>query len=108
LFGVTNTQTRQTEMAVFVTPILIDANHPDMMARVAKAQAMTDRHIGQSPELNVPVRGETNDADHQWHPTHPGLSQWDTHSKQAADRQNTTEWSEAQRHRRNNPFPNQE
>lgn len=108
LFGVTSTQTRQTEMAVFVTPILIDANHPDMMVRVAKAQAMTDRHIGQTPELNVPVRGETNDSDHQWHPSHPGLSQWDNPSTQPTDRQNTTEWSEAQRHRRNNPFPNQE
>ncbi len=108
LFGVTSMQTRQTEMAVFVTPILIDANHPDMMARVAKAQAITDRHIGQSPELNVPVRGETNDTDHQWHPSHPGLSQWDSQTNHPADRKNTTEWSEPHQYRRQNPFPNQE
>jgi pilus assembly protein CpaC len=108
LFGVTSTQTRQTEMAVFVTPILIDANHPDMMARVAKAQAITDQHVGQPPALNVPVRGETNDADHQWHPSHPGLSQWDSVTNHRADRQNTTEWSESHQHQNHNPFPNQE
>jgi pilus assembly protein CpaC len=108
LFGVTSTQTRQTEMAVFVTPILIDANHPDMMARVAKAQAITDQQIGQPPALNVPVRGETNDADHQWHPSHPGLSQWDSSTNHRSDRKNTTAWSESHRDPNLNPFPNQE
>jgi pilus assembly protein CpaC len=108
LFGLNSTQTRQTEMAVFVTPILIDANHPDMMARVAKAQAITDQHIGQPPVLNVPVRGETYDTDHQWHPSHPGLSQWDSLTNQPVDRQNTTDWFEPHQLHNHNPLPNQE
>lgn len=95
LFGVTSTQTRQTEMAVFVTPVLIDADHPDMMARVARGQAITGQHIGFSPEMNVPIRGETNDANHQWHPLHPGLSQWDSLVDQPRGRRNTTGWSES-------------
>ena len=106
LFGVSSAQTRQTEMAVFVTPILIDANHPDMMARVAKAQGITNQHIGQPPALNVPVRGETNHDDHQWHPSHPGLSQWDSLTNQSTDRQNTTDWSESHQYQNHNPFPN--
>jgi len=92
LFGVTSTQTRQSEMAVFVTPVLIDANHPDMMARVARGQAITDQHIGQPPELNVPIRGESNNSEHQWHPSHPGLSQWDSLIDQPTDRRNSFTW----------------
>lgn len=105
LFGSSNTRHRQTEMAVFVTPVLVDAEHPDMMTRVARGQTITDHRLGQDFEINVPVRGDSRHQHHQWHPSHPALSQWEgedaqkTHShkpeqpsRQSIQRRNTTEW----------------
>lgn len=113
LFGSTSTRHRQTEMAVFVTPVLVDADHPDMLTRVARGQTITDHQFGQTADINVPVRGDSRHQQHQWHPSHPALSQWDgeggqngqyhqhhkshqhhgSHQRQPAhQRRNTTEW----------------
>ena len=93
LFGTTTTRHRQTEMAVFVTPVLVDADHPDMLTRVARGQQITDQHFGAAREINVPIRGDSRHQDQQWHPSHPGLSQWDGAHEPSPSRRNTTAWN---------------
>ena len=93
LFGTTSTRYRHTEMAIFVTPVLVDADHPDMLTRVARGQQITDQHFGATADINVPIRGDSRHQDHQWHPSHPALSQWGDESEKVSDRRNTTAWT---------------
>lgn len=74
--GVNTEQQRQVELAIFLTPVIVTPDHPDLMARIARAQTVEDWQIGQVRELNVPVNGQPDPATHQWHPAHPALSQW--------------------------------
>ena len=74
--GVSTEQERHVELAIFLTPVIVTPDHPDLMARVTRAQSVEDWQLGQSRGLNVPVQGQPNPATHQWHPSHPALSQW--------------------------------
>ncbi len=94
LFGTSTTRHRQTEMAIFVTPVLVDADHPDMLTRVARGQQITDQHFDAAREINVPIRGDSRQQDQQWHPAHPGLSQWTSAHEQTKERRNTTDWTD--------------
>ncbi len=74
--GVSTEQERQVELAIFLTPVIVTPDHPDLMARVTRAQAVQDWQLGSSRELNVPINGQPDPGAHQWHPAHPALSQW--------------------------------
>lgn len=74
--GVRTEQQRQVELAIFLTPVVVTPDHPDLMARVTRAQAIEDWQIGQERQINVPVNGLPDPATHQWHPSHRALSQW--------------------------------
>jgi pilus assembly protein CpaC len=90
LFGARSERQQQTELAIFVTPVLVDANHPDMMARVVRAEAVRHDELGYAPVINSPVQSQPlNDQGH-WHPAHPALSQWESGRPQA----NSSSWNQ--------------
>jgi pilus assembly protein CpaC len=74
--GVATEQQRQLELAIFLTPVIVTPDHPDLMARIARGQSIQDRRIGFAHDMNVPVTGQPDTTTHQWHPAHPALSQW--------------------------------
>ena len=43
LFGSRREQDRETELAIFVTPVIMDSNHPSMRERVDTGKRITDR-----------------------------------------------------------------
>ena len=55
LFGVQKTQTRQTELAIFVTPVLVNSQHPDLMSRVAQGQQIIQQTFPDPARLQLPV-----------------------------------------------------
>ena len=76
LTGVKSVRTRQTELAIFVTPVVVDADHPDMMQRVIRGAAIRDSRIHHEPDINVPVQSHPLETTGQWRPDHPTYSQW--------------------------------
>ena len=76
LFGIDREQARETELAIFVTPVIVDAQHPDLQARVRSGNAIVAQAFPDANRLNHAVR-----------PTVPGAapnpfspessSQWD-------------------------------
>jgi len=56
LFGSKRFQQRETELAIFVTPVLADADHPDLQARAARSNALLAATFPDAPVLNTPVR----------------------------------------------------
>lgn len=59
LFGVNRQQRSDTELAIFVTPVLADADHPDVQARVLSSSAVLEQHFSEPPLLNLPIRQHT-------------------------------------------------
>ena len=76
LFGVDRQHERQTELAIFVTPVVVDAQHPHMAARVANGQAIVTGAFPDPPKLNTPVRAQQAGIAHDV--TANAGSQWDT------------------------------
>lgn len=74
--GVTSKQDRQVELAIFLTPVIVTPDHPDLVARVTRAQSIEDWQLGSTRQMNMPVHGQPDASSHQWHPAHPSLSQW--------------------------------
>jgi Flp pilus assembly secretin CpaC len=58
LFGSTRQQRSDTELAIFVTPVLADANHPDVVQRVISSNAVLNEHFPEKPLLNLPIRSQ--------------------------------------------------
>jgi len=78
LFGSRRFQQRETELAIFVTPVLADSSHPDLQARVARSNALLDETFPDAPVLNTPVRdgaGASAPGD-AWNPHNGAASQW--------------------------------
>ena len=67
---------RQVELAIFVTPTIVSADHPDLMARVAHAQRIEAVNLGSERQLNLNVNSMPDATNHRWDPSHPTLSQW--------------------------------
>jgi pilus assembly protein CpaC len=55
LFGVKREQERHTELAIFVTPMIVDPQDPGLAARVANAQGVLQDSFPASPMLNTPL-----------------------------------------------------
>lgn len=89
LFSSTRFQHNETELAIFVTPIVVSADHPDLQARVHRSREILNDTFRAPEVLNVPVRDiralpvPLVDEASAWNPyTGPG-SQWvDAHSDQ--------------------------
>ncbi len=56
LFGVHRDMSRQTELAIFVTPVVVDAEHPEMLARVSNGKEILHEAFPEQTRLHVPVQ----------------------------------------------------
>jgi pilus assembly protein CpaC len=55
LFSVEREQERHTELAIFVTPVIVDPQHPALAARIENANGLIQGSFPDRPKLNVPV-----------------------------------------------------
>jgi Flp pilus assembly secretin CpaC len=55
LFGVKREQERHTELAIFVTPMIVDPRDPSLAARIANAQGVLQESFPAPPKLNTPI-----------------------------------------------------
>lgn len=74
--GINRKQVREVELAIFVTPVIVTPDHPDLMARVARGQNVVDWQVAPTNQINVPIEAEPDASAHPWSPAHPSLSQW--------------------------------
>lgn len=56
LFRSVKTQRNETELAVFVTPVVVSAEHPDVEARVRHGEALQREVFPNEPRLITPIR----------------------------------------------------
>src|SRR5690606_28497263 len=82
LFSSNRFQHNETELAIFVTPVVVSADHPDLQARVERGRQIL-RSTFRAPEaLNVPVRDLKSlpkpiaDGSPSWNPYSGPGSQW--------------------------------
>ncbi|WP_233214399.1 type II and III secretion system protein family protein [Pollutimonas nitritireducens] len=60
LFKSTRYQRNETELAIFVTPVVVAPDHPDLMRRVHKSQGILDAAFPDEQLINVPVRAASS------------------------------------------------
>lgn len=75
LFGVHRDHYRETELAIFVTPVVVNAEHPGMTQRVDHAAMILEQEFGSSPRLNTPVIDTQEQP--SWYQKQSSFSQWD-------------------------------
>ncbi len=75
LFGVNRDHYRETELAIFVTPVVVNAEHPGMTQRVDNAAMIVEQEFGSFPRLNTPVMATQEQP--SWHQKSSSFSQWD-------------------------------
>jgi len=75
LFGSRRFQRRETELAIFVTPALVGADHPDLVDRVTRGTTLLDQTFPNPPVLNTPIRDATVRTG-GWDPYAGPASQW--------------------------------
>lgn len=56
LFRSKKFQNNETELAIFVRPVVVSSDNEDMQKRVMRSQAIVDSTFEQQPLLNVPIR----------------------------------------------------
>jgi len=82
LFRSVKTQRNDTELAVFVTPVVVSAEHPDMAQRVRQGSELIKEGFPEPPLLNVPIRERPAlppprpSAARAWHPWEGAGGQW--------------------------------
>jgi len=90
LFRSTRYRNNETELAVFVTPMVIAPEHPDLGRRVAQGQALLRQTFPQEPRLNTAVRQTNRPAPEvaaTWYQPNGAGSQW-----QNDDASQTSAW----------------
>lgn len=96
LFGVTRDHYRETELAIFVTPIVVNAEHPGLKQRVENAASILEQTFGMDQRLNSSV-SPINDLQN-WHHNQSSQSQWESEMKSEtgmhAPSQIIDQWSE--------------
>ena len=75
LFGIDRNQARETELAIFVTPVIVDAQHPDLQARVRSGNAIVADAFPDAPRLNHAVRPQAPGVPDPF--SRGAQSQWD-------------------------------
>lgn len=108
LFGSQREQERETELAIFVTPVIVDSDHPTMRARVESGKRVTERAFPHSTLINHVLQNESTltqqtlsnrtvpsipvDNHPAW--SHPAMSD-PNHSTQDQENENlfTSQWS---------------
>lgn len=92
LFKSRRFQRNETELAIFVTPVLVSADHPDLQERIRQSAEILDAHFSQPPLLNHPVRQALalpapvpSTGSMRWDPWSGPGSQWQSRPEAAAD-----------------------
>jgi len=96
LFGVKREQERHTELAIFVTPMIVDPRDPGLAARVANAQGVLQESFPAAPTLNTPLNHF--DSLELNKPRNPfeGLGQWESDSDNVQPTTNPlSQWEDA-------------
>jgi pilus assembly protein CpaC len=60
LFGVNREMARQTELAIFVTPVVVDADHPQMHAQVKSGREIVSNAFPESPRFQHPIQSQNH------------------------------------------------
>lgn len=94
LFGVKRDYYKETELAIFVTPVVVNADHPGMTQRVEKAAVILDQAFGTETRLNTPIQSSPLPA--SWHQRDAAHSQWESETSTTHDTQTIDQWSETQ------------
>jgi Flp pilus assembly secretin CpaC len=63
LFKSRRYQRSETELAILVTPVVVAHDHPDLVQRVDKAQAILHSHFPEEEVINTPVRARSAPVD---------------------------------------------
>lgn len=74
LFGVQREMSRQTELAIFVTPVVVDAEHPEMQARISNGKEILSKAFPEPTQLHVPLEQTSQSLGN---PYFGAGSQWD-------------------------------
>nr|WP_245153737.1 pilus assembly protein N-terminal domain-containing protein [Allopusillimonas ginsengisoli] len=92
LFGSSRHQRNETELAIFVTPQLVSADHPGMDARLRNGQGILQEMFPHPPRLNTSIGDHTSlpaVVSHAeasaWNPWEGPGTQWFTDSKAAME-----------------------
>lgn len=94
LFGVKRDYYRETELAIFVTPVVVNADHPGMTQRVEKAAVILEQAFGTEKRLNTPI--QSNSIPSNWHQHDATHSQWESENSSLHETQLIDQWSETQ------------
>lgn len=87
LFGVKRVHRSQTELAIFVTPIVVDAGHSDLAQRAANARSLLSDRFPDAPTLNSPISdGQELDDKIIFN------GQWDTNVENSLDKNVINQW----------------
>jgi pilus assembly protein CpaC len=78
LFGVKREQERHTELAIFVTPMIVDPRDPGLAARVANAQGVLQESFPGAPALNTPLNHFEPSELNTPRNTFEGQGQWES------------------------------
>jgi len=79
VFRSTRYRNNETELAVFVTPMVVAPEHPDLGRRVAQGQAVLHQTFPQALRLNTavrPVNRSSPEGAATWHQPNGAGSQW--------------------------------
>lgn len=102
LFRSTRFQRQETELAIFVTPVVVAADHPDMMQRVAKGQHILENNLQHTPVMNVPIRPmqmvpppipDTQAQQQGWNPWQGQGTQWQQNGEAPLDQRGINQYS---------------
>lgn len=89
LFRSVKTQRNDTELAVFVTPVVVTAEHPDVERRVRQGQALQREAFPDDPRLLTPIRERpavppaVAANTRAWRPWEGAGGQWAAHGLEA-------------------------
>lgn len=80
LFRAAKVQRSDTELAVFVTPVVVSADHPDLVHRVQEGKRLVQEQFVEPPRIIAPVRDLTTGAAaaavQAWRPWDGAGGQW--------------------------------
>jgi pilus assembly protein CpaC len=94
LFGVKRDYYRETELAIFVTPVVVNADHPGMAQRVENAAVILDQTFRTETRLNTPI--QSSPLTSSWHQRDASHSQWESETSSKNESQTIDQWSETQ------------
>jgi pilus assembly protein CpaC len=92
LFGVNREYYRETELAIFVTPVVVNADHPGMVQRTEQAAFILDQAFGTEARLNTPVHSRPLTSN--WYQRDDQHSQWESDASSKNDFQPVDQWSQ--------------